>query len=315
MDSKGLSANWKKLQNKLKAQETRQEKPSRTQKRKREDISSSRSSRKPNERPQKKPRHDTHLRTRVRQMQSSKPMVNGDTPAAKVSNPAKDNVNAGLCKEYVLTLGPGMISLILIASRLASMLLLTVKMVGVGPQPDLESALARVSVVNYDGHQIYDSYVKPKEMVTDWRTHVSGIMPRHMAVARSFEEVQKTVSDILQDRILIGHSLSHDLDALLLSHSRRDIRDTARHPAYRKLAGGSSPRLKILASELLGVDIQAGEHSSIEDARACMMLFRRDKTAFEHEHAKKFPAPKLPPPSTENGEVGRKKRKKKKKKK
>ncbi len=188
-------------------------------------------------------------------------------------------------------------------------------MVGVGPQPGPESALARVSIVNYDGQQIYDSYVKPKEMVTDWRTYVSGIMPKHMAVARSFEEVQKTVSDILRDRILIGHSVSHDLNALLLSHPRRDIRDTARHPAYRKLAGGSSPRLKILASELLGLSIQAGEHSSIEDARACMMLFRRDKAAFEHDHAKKFPAPKLPPSFIEIGDAKKKKHKKKKKKK
>jgi RNA exonuclease 4 len=189
------------------------------------------------------------------------------------------------------------------------------EMVGVGTQPGPESALARVSIVNYDGDQIYDSYVKAKEMVTDWRTHVSGIMPKHMAVARNFEEVQTTVFDILQDRILIGHSLSHDLDALLLSHPRKDIRDTARHPPYRRLAGGSSPRLKILASELLGIHIQAGEHSSIEDARACMMLFKRDKAAFEREHAKKYPPPRMPQQTTEVVTAQPKKQKKKKRKK
>jgi RNA exonuclease 4 len=117
-----------------------------------------------------------------------------------------------------------------------------------------------------------------------------------MTDARSLEEVQKDVCELLQDRILVGHAVRHDLDALLISHPKKDIRDTARHPAYRKIAGGSSPRLKILASELLGLNIQAGAHSSVEDARACMMLFRRDKPAFDREHAKKWPTPRPPPP-------------------
>lgn len=163
------------------------------------------------------------------------------------------------------------------------------EMVGVGPNPNKESALARVSVVNYNGDQIYDSYVRPKEQVTDWRTAVSGILPKHMVEARSLEEVQEDVTKILQDRVLVGHAIRNDLDALLLSHPKRDIRDTARHAPYRKLAGGSSPRLKILASELLGLEIQTGEHSSVEDARACMLLFRREKDAFEQDHAKKWP--------------------------
>jgi len=47
--------------------------------------------------------------------------------------------------------------------------------------------------------------------------------------------------------------------------------------------------LKKLAKEILGVDIQGGEHSSIEDARATMLLFRRHKSAFDIEHALRFP--------------------------
>ena len=189
------------------------------------------------------------------------------------------------------------------------------EMVGVGPKPDSESALARVSIVNYDGDQVYDSYVKPLEEVTDWRTHVSGILPKHMTHARNLEQVQQDVCSILQDRILIGHAVRHDLDALLISHPKKDIRDTARHPAYRKIAGGSSPRLKILASELLGLNIQVGEHSSVEDARACMMLFRRDKPAFEREHAKRWPTPRSQPSATNEAEDSAPKKSKKKKKK
>jgi RNA exonuclease 4 len=192
-------------------------------------------------------------------------------------------------------------------------------MVGVGPNPDRESALARVSVVNYNGEQVYDSYVLPKETVTDWRTHVSGIVPHHMKIARSLEEVQADISKLVKDRILIGHSIRNDLEALMLGHPKRDIRDTARHAPYRKLAGGSSPRLKILASELLGFEIQDGAHSSVEDARACMLLFRRDKAAFERDHAKKWPT-RTPTETTETTEADgqatmKKPRKKKKKKK
>lgn len=189
-------------------------------------------------------------------------------------------------------------------------------MVGVGPHPDRESALARVSVVNYNGEQVYDSYVIPKEAVTDWRTHVSGIAPQHMKIARPLEEVQAEISKLVKDRVLIGHAIRHDLDALMLGHPKRDIRDTARHAPYRKLAGGSSPRLKILASELLGLEIQEGSHSSVEDARACILLFRRDKAAFERDHAKKWPT-RAPVEPTENDEQStpKKARKKKKKKK
>ena len=163
-------------------------------------------------------------------------------------------------------------------------------MVGVGHYPGRESGLARVSIVNYNGDQVYDSYVLPLEPVTDYRTHVSGILPEHMEVARSLKEVQTDVAKILADRVIIGHSIRHDLEALMLGHPQRDIRDTSRHAPFRKISGGSYPKLKILASELLGTKIQDGEHSSMEDARACMMLFRKDKAAFEHEHSKRWPS-------------------------
>jgi RNA exonuclease 4 len=200
-------------------------------------------------------------------------------------------------------------------------------MVGVGPQPGPASALARVSIVNFHGAQVYDSYVRPLETVTDWRTHVSGILPKHMLRARSLADVQRDVAQILKGRILVGHAVGHDLDALMLGHPKRDIRDTARYPPYRKLAGGGSPKLKILASELLGVEIQAGEHSSVEDARATMLLFQREKAGFDREAIKRWGMPKPvedvqkdSEDAAENGDDGidtkkpRKPKKKKKKK-
>lgn len=139
---------------------------------------------------------------------------------------------------------------------------------------------------------------------------MSGITPKDMVHARSLEEVQRDVAKILDGTILIGHAVRNDLDALLLSHPKRDIRDTSKYPPYRKLAGGGSPRLKVLAAEFLGIKIQEGAHSSVEDARTAMMLYRRDKEGFEREHAKKWPVR----PSANDGS-GKPKTKKKKKKK
>jgi len=186
-------------------------------------------------------------------------------------------------------------------------------MVGVGPNPDNDSVLARVSIVNFNGDQVYDSYVRPKEMVTDWRTHVSGIAPKHMVEARTFEQAQKEVAEIMDGRILVGHAVSNDLDALLIGHPKRDIRDTSKHPEYRKIAGGGSPRLKMLAEHFLGIKIQEGAHSSVEDARATMALYRREKDSFEREHLKKWPI-RNAPEHKERGDAPKKKNKKKKKK-
>lgn len=164
------------------------------------------------------------------------------------------------------------------------------EMVGVG-DGGYEHALARVSIVDFHGRQIYDSYVRPKEHVVDWRTRISGITPKHMATARSFEEVQLEVANLFQGRIIVGHDLRHDLDVLILDHPRKDVRDTARFSGFKKYGHGPKPALRVLAREILGVEIQTGQHSSIEDARVAMLLFRKYKPAFDVEHAARYPEP------------------------
>ncbi|MCJ1225055.1 3'-5' exonuclease [Toensbergia leucococca] len=181
------------------------------------------------------------------------------------------------------------------------------EMVGVGPMPAIESALARVSLVNYHGHQLYDSFVLPKETVTDYRTAVSGVTPQLLRSGRPLEVVQRDVAGLIEGKILVGHAIRHDLDALLLGHPKRDIRDTSRHADFRRIAGGKTPALKRLAKELLGVEIQGGEHSSIEDARATMLLFRREKEGFESEHTKRWGTGKKVVSDAPDGEVRSKK--------
>ncbi|XP_014213755.1 RNA exonuclease 4 isoform X2 [Copidosoma floridanum] len=156
------------------------------------------------------------------------------------------------------------------------------EMVGIG-NGGVDSMIARVSIVNKNGFCVYDKYVKPTEEVTDFRTAVSGIRPHHLAKGEYFKVVQKEVADILKGRILVGHALHNDLAVLFLSHPKKSQRDTSRYKFFKKITKGNTPSLKKLASELLGIDIQSGEHNSIEDARAAMQLYQLYKRKWELE--------------------------------
>lgn len=161
------------------------------------------------------------------------------------------------------------------------------EMVGVGFD-GAQSVLARVSIVDFHGRQVYDSFVRPQEKVTDWRTTITGIGPVHMKSARNFDAVQSQVAEILSGRTLIGHDVKHDLAVLRLSHPRKDVRDTAKFQAFRQYGNGGKPSLKSLAHGILGVDIQNGVHSSIEDAKVTMAVFRQHKPAFDVDHANRY---------------------------
>ncbi|XP_019634239.1 PREDICTED: RNA exonuclease 4-like isoform X2 [Branchiostoma belcheri] len=155
------------------------------------------------------------------------------------------------------------------------------EMVGTGHRGS-KSALARVSIVNQFGKCVYDKFVKPKEKVTDYRTFVSGIRPRDLKDGESFQSVQKEVADILKGRILVGHALQNDMKALQMTHPKQMIRDTSNFPPFKSLAGGNNtPSLKKLAAGVLHLQIQKGEHCSIQDAQVAMRLYTLHKKEWE----------------------------------
>ena len=169
-------------------------------------------------------------------------------------------------------------------------------MVGVGPNGS-ESSLARVSLVNYHGAVIMDEFVRQREHVTDYRTFVSGIRPKDLVhgergvphynicdltdcmPAKSFQEVQRRVAELLEDRILIGHAVHNDLkvcavllagachllylQSLLLSHPRHSTCDTQICAGKARILKTKFPSLKKLVEHEFGVAIQRGEHSSV----------------------------------------------------
>ncbi|OQV25059.1 RNA exonuclease 4 [Hypsibius exemplaris] len=165
-------------------------------------------------------------------------------------------------------------------SGLTKTVALDCEFVGVGPG-GRENMLARVSLVNQFGHCVYDKHVKPTELVKDYRTHVSGIRPQDLKTGEDFKTVQREVSEILSGRTLVGHAVHHDLEVLLLSHPKSDIRDTSKFKPFRQINKGGTPSLKKLTAKVLGFAVQTGEHDSVQDAQATMRLYTMYKREWE----------------------------------
>uniref|UniRef100_A0A8C6X7E3 Exonuclease domain-containing protein n=1 Tax=Naja naja TaxID=35670 RepID=A0A8C6X7E3_NAJNA len=152
------------------------------------------------------------------------------------------------------------------------------EMVGTGPCGKT-SELARCTVVSYDGDVIYDKYILPECPIVDYRTRWSGITWKHMRKAIPFRIAQGEIIQILKDKIVVGHALHNDFQALKYFPSRAWRRDTSQCPLLKKKISSTlkpSMSLKNLAHQLLHKDIQVGKHghSSVEDAQASMELYR-----------------------------------------
>lgn len=299
-----LSSNWKQLQAKIKHQSTK----SQGQKRKADDDPVAQSSQQPPKRlkgsssgPKTKSKHLAPRSGTSKSSQRSNMGASQSQPgiSASLALWAEDNDISPEAVSEAYGLGARDNSMLTASAvspneglardfEVGKYVAIDCEMVGIG-EGGYGHALARVSIVDFHGLQVYDSYVRPQERVVDWRTKISGIAPKHMAAARDFADVQTQVAHLLHGRILVGHDLKHDLDVLMLDHTRKDIRDTAKFSGFKKYGHGPKPALRVLAREILGIEIQTGQHSSIEDARVAMLLFRRYKPAFDVEHASRYP--------------------------
>ncbi|NWH38595.1 AEN nuclease, partial [Chloropsis hardwickii] len=176
------------------------------------------------------------------------------------------------------------------------------EMVGTGPQGKL-SELARCSVVNYEGDVVYDKYVRPELPIVDYRTRWSGITKQHMKNAIPFKAAQAEILKILKDKIVVGHAIHNDFQALKYFHPKDRTRDTSQSPVLKKRAGlpiRANVSLKNLARHLLHKKIQVGckGHSSVEDAQTAMELYRLVEVQWEKELAHSLP-PRPPSPITD----------------
>ena len=162
------------------------------------------------------------------------------------------------------------------------------EMVGIGTDGKI-TALARGSITKWNGDIVLDTFVKVPGRVTDFRTWVSGVEAKHLKSKDAMDvgECRKMVAKILKGKILVGHALKNDLNALMLNHPKADIRDTSKYRPLQRLGGKKwrARKLKDIVKEFVGISIQEeGEaHDSVDDARATMELFKRVREAWERE--------------------------------
>ena len=154
------------------------------------------------------------------------------------------------------------------------------EMVGVGINGK-EHMLARCSIVNTKCEVIYDKFVKPREPVVDYRYKITGIKPENIENGEEFEIVQKEVSDITKERVLVGHTLRCDLKVLFLDHPRKDIREISGYKPLKEKTKSHRPGLRLMTEILLGKSIQKDHHDSTEDAIATMQLYLLVKKNWE----------------------------------
>lgn len=150
----------------------------------------------------------------------------------------------------------------------------------VGIRDGSVNALARISVVNYYGHVLLDEFIRPTERVVDWRTAVSGVRPRNVKHSRTKKELMPDLLVLLHGKKIVGHALGNDFKVLGYNPPTKLVLDTALNTQYRNLMNSRTPSLKRLCEQVLSLDIQEGEHSSVEDAQAAMCLYRLNKSNF-----------------------------------
>ncbi|KAF8344141.1 uncharacterized protein EI90DRAFT_3028412 [Cantharellus anzutake] len=101
---------------------------------------------------------------------------------------------------------------------------LSTQSVGIG-QGGTVSMIARVSLVDYRGRAIIDTYIRPTAPVASYRTPQTGIEPHHLENGIPFNQARDFVASAIGGKILVGHSLWQDLHVLGLTHPAIDTRD------------------------------------------------------------------------------------------
>ena len=131
-----------------------------------------------------------------------------------------------------------------------------------------------VTIIDSYGKIVLHTYAKPHLPIVSYNTLYSGITPKHLNDAPPLHVVSEWVKQITENNYLVGFAVHNDLLALRMHHPRVLTIDVQKHPYIRHVLATSSPSLKRTVKCLLNHDIQNGAHSSLEDAKATMDVFK-----------------------------------------
>ncbi|EKM60863.1 uncharacterized protein PHACADRAFT_180032 [Phanerochaete carnosa HHB-10118-sp] len=152
--------------------------------------------------------------------------------------------------------------------------------------------VARVTLADYRGFILYDTYVRPtlttehahSQPVSDYRTAETGLTAGHLAGAPPFPEVQQRVAMMLRGKILVGYALWEFLSVMGLSHPAIDTRDIALFLPFRRSLR-YRPNVQVplvtLVNSFMGRNIGLHGDIPVEHARAALDLFRSCEQVWE----------------------------------
>lgn len=132
--------------------------------------------------------------------------------------------------------------------------------------------IVRVTVINHEGKEVYESKVKPFNPILDYKSKYSGITEESLKhCSKRLVDVQLDLLKLFDKKsILIGHSLESDLKALKMVHC--NVVDTSIIYPH-KYGPPYKWGLKLLSEQHLQRIIQSEEgHDSKEDALASLDL-------------------------------------------
>ena len=151
-------------------------------------------------------------------------------------------------------------------------------------------ALGRISLVNYHGKTVLDTYVKPGEKITDYRTNTSGIGEAEMKDAKKFTEVQEQVSQLIANKVIIGYDMKKILQVLLLNHPKKLQRNISTFPTFSGEAPIPLKRLAVIhlsiPSSMLNKTLACPNYAQI-----CMLLYHKFRLEWEATYKKEVRTP------------------------
>jgi RNA exonuclease 4 len=168
---------------------------------------------------------------------------------------------------------------------------LNCEMIGIGPDGGVESAPARVTILNWENKVVLDTFVQVQMPAHNYGSHIASF-DSYPGQTMTLEEVRNIVESTLRGKILIGHGLYGDLAALGLTHPWCDVRDTATYPPFmRQILDPETGKmvlqqrkLRDLAWDFLHRQIQVGDaHCPVEDAITSLDLYKAARRDWEED--------------------------------
>ena len=153
-----------------------------------------------------------------------------------------------------------------------------------------DSAVGRVTLVNWENQVVFDRFVKVPLQVADYCTESTGITKKDLTspMALTFDQARTQVATLIKGKILIGHGLEVDLSALGLAHPLSDVRDTATYAPYMAEVSDSATGTTVKLPRELASLVRSNFDRDvvgcpIQEAIACLDLYKLARKEWESE--------------------------------